>query len=262
MSLSKEKKLLFLSNNTTTDLPFHPSLYGGIPFSLHNFNQHIYFVFQVHIQPKTVLCPRGLSYPRAYQQARSSWGLTCTCPGSDAMGQAVCLSHVSPALVLSSQGGHPSEVGSIPTSFRKLPAVRTGQVFQKSVSSCYYNCTVFPVVRKHLGFSLLPCLAKWRVALGRKKEKHEASSYSSAYHRPWVRVELSPHCHPEHHTYFFKTVGAWLLAPFSSSQSPSHRADKIRCSHRVTIRPRAIDPAPRTCLLRPSFSSRFGSQVI
>ena len=86
------------------------------------------------------------------------------------------------------------------TSFRKLHTVRTGEIFQKSVSSCYYNCIVFPVTRKHFGFSLLPCLAIWRVALTRKEERHEASSYSSTYHRPWVRAELSPHSHPGHHT--------------------------------------------------------------
>lgn len=55
MSLTKEKKLLFLSNNSTPDLPFCPSLYVGIPFSLHDFNQHVYFMFQVHIQTPNCL---------------------------------------------------------------------------------------------------------------------------------------------------------------------------------------------------------------
>lgn len=87
-----------------------------------------------------------------------------------------------------------------PTTFQKQHDVKTGEMFQKSVSSCYYNCSVFPVTRKNFRFSLLHCLVAWRLTLSRKKERHEASFYSSAYHRLWLRAERSPHSHLEHQT--------------------------------------------------------------
>lgn len=64
--------------------------------------------------------------------------------------------------------------GIHPTSFQNLHAVRRGGTFQKPISSYQYNFTVFPVTRKHLGFSLLPCLAMGKAALSSKKETHVA----------------------------------------------------------------------------------------
>lgn len=108
-------------------------------------------------------------------------------------GQAVCLSHAPPALALSSQGGHLSEVRSILQASKSDVLQKELRYFKSLVSSCYYNWTVYPMKRKHSGFRPLSCVAAWRVALSRTKERHEPSSYSNTYCRPWVRVELSPH---------------------------------------------------------------------
>lgn len=216
--------------------------------------------FKCTFKPQTVLCPRGLSYSRAYQRARSSWGLTWTCPGSDAMGQAVSVSPVSPALVLSSQGRHPSEVASIPTSFQKRHAVRTGQVFQV----CLKLLLQLHCIRsdeKAPRFQSAPLLGQVKSSPWKKKGKTWGFLLLQRIPQTLSKSGVEPTL-PPWTPHFFKTAGAWLLAPFSSTQSPSHTTDKIRYSHRVTIRPRAVDPSPRPCLLRPSFSSRFGSQVI
>lgn len=69
------------------------------------------------------------------------------CPGSDAVGSAVCVSHPTSHLLLCSN--HIAGIHQIHNHPTNEPYRWTGEIFQNSVSSCYDNYTTFAEKEKY-----------------------------------------------------------------------------------------------------------------
>lgn len=128
-----------------------------------------------------------------------------------------------------------------PPRVLKLCTVRTSEICQQPFSSHCSNCTIFSENWKKWDF--LPFLCRSQTP----------------------RTSGAVPTLPLWTAYFFNSGEIWLLAPFLSKHTPSHRTNKITYSHCFKIWylwPTAIYLSSVSCLLRPSFFSHLESSYI
>lgn len=194
--------------------------------------------FKCLLNPQVSFCPDFfvLDDPWAYQK-ESYWELPWMYPGSDTMWWALFVCYPMPHLLLWPDHMASTRPVNHPTRVLKMCNVRTSEISQEPFSSCCSNCTIFSENWKKWDFLLFLCRSQTLRTIG--------------------AVPILPLWTAR----FFSSGEIWLLAPFSSKHTPSHRANKIIYSYCFKFRylwPTAIYLSSVSCLLRPSFFFPFG----